>query len=299
MATIFRLISTCVLAGMLGFTARAQTVTAACDGTPTPRTVRIPRGRSDSDERLEEKATEAVKRQAIESCGGSVESQTEVQDAHIVSDSVFWAARGLITSFKILSARLIESQSKDQPAQFTYEYEMTAQVGVKRMIGNPDPDFTVKASMDKPHYLADGKDSARITIMPSQLACIYIFNVASDHSISILYPTRLDPPGENCNKGPTYVFPSDQQIAAGRSLRFSYPNNVESDSATESMHLVATKAPMNLKGYGIAEAIGRPRTAGDTAASTALSQVFADMRRDDVAFSVVSYELDRPAVSSR
>jgi hypothetical protein len=289
-----QLISVVVPVGVSALFAVAQPsapVPWTCDGTQQTKTVSVAMGEGDSIGQLKEKAVAQMKREIIESCGGTVESQTQVLDSAVVEDSILWAARGQITSFEVIEGHVV-SHLGDRGQQMSYSYQMTARVVAAKMAGNEDPVFHVNSVlMDKQAYV-DG-ESARIKVRINQPAYVYIFNVASDHSISLLFPTRIDPTQANAVMPPEFVFPTDQHVSEGRKLRLAYDPSVESDHVTEYMEVLATKVPLDLGGSGIAEAINKPRNAGDTAASTALAKVLIKVKRDNVAFGVAKYELYR------
>jgi hypothetical protein len=121
----------------------------------------------------------------------------------------------------------------------------------------------------------------------------------TDHAISLLFPTRLDAAGSNYIMLPQFVYPTPQHLIEGRKLRLAFDPSVESEHVPEYMKVLATKVPLDLNGSGIEEAINKPRHAGDTAASTALAKVLAKMKRENVAFGVVSYELYRSSTPQR
>ena len=259
-----------------------------CDGTEQAVTTSVAMGTDDPESKGRENAIKEVAREAIEACGGDIESRTQVEDAKVVSDSVLWASRGIVDIGKA-TGHIVPIQ--DKAGKWSYRYELTAFVTPTRMKGTPDRTFSVEVWTDKPKY-SDG-DAVRILGRTTQPAYIYIFNVGSDHSISLLFPTHLDPKGSNRVMPPEFVFPTDQLLSEGRKLRLAYDPSVETEHVTEYMEVLASKEALDLSSSGIAEAIGKPRNVGDTAVSTALAKVLGKMNADTVAFGVAQYELYR------
>jgi hypothetical protein len=254
-----------------------------CDGRPHQNTVSIPWGPNDSMVKLEQMARERAERQVIDACGGSVESRTLVEDAQVVSDSVYLASQGIVTNFEILD--------KHPSRDFSF-FVLTSRITAKRMTGKADPGFRVEASMDKPSY-HDG-ETARITVRLTQPGYVYIFNVGSDDAISLLFPLHVgDTSDDNHVTSPEFRYPTDEQTNAGRRLRFKFDPKIESDVVTERMEILATKKPLDLNGSGIQEALRHPLYAGDTAMSTALGTVLATLGRGNITFAGVHYQVSR------
>ena len=265
---------------------------SGCNGVPIEKQIALAVGRGDTLDQLQQKAEAEAERQVLEeNCGSFVASTTRVDHAKVVEDSVVQASQGLITSIEVTGQGAFESQ-KTPDGKVTNLYKVSFKVGATRMPGAADPGFTVSAKMDKGAY-NDG-DAGRLTVWLSQPSYLYIFNIGSDGSISILFPNRLTK--QNLVGPAPFMFPTEEQLDQGQKLRFAVAPGQESERVTEYMEILATKRELRgLEESPIREAINRPLSIQETAPSTELGKLLlkSGLRRDEIATSTVAYEIYR------
>lgn len=267
-----------------------------CDGTSVEYQVSIPAGEGDTQESLQQRAVAQAEREIIEKfCGSTVTSSTQVADSQVVADSISQASRGLISSLEIVVGGHYESQEeKDHPGRFINLYKLTVRAAPTRMAGADDPNFRVQAYMDKAAYNDGESGQLTVTLEGNDSAYLYIFNVSSDSSISLLFPNRVvkdnyAPPG-------VFYYPSAEQQEQGLKLRFAAAPGQKSEHLREYMEILATKRKLEgLSQSKIQEAINRPLSIRDAAPSTELARLLlkSNLKRDEVSTCFVPYEIYR------
>ena len=272
--------------GLLAFAplARAQ---GGCDGTAVQYSVRVPVGEGDTPETLRASAIQQAQEQIVRQyCGSDVSSTTVLEDSMVASHRVLDVSRGLITSLKMAdNGRFVSGEIKDQPGITANFFELKIEATPRRLPGDPDPAFYVRAAMDRESY-TEG-DTGRIRIELSQTAYVYVFSIGADRSISLLFPTRLEV--DNRRVAGAFQFPTDDS----NPLRFYSLAKQKSRHIREFVLVVATKRPLDLKYSGIAEAVGTPVSVNDTASQFALANSLLKLKRDEVAQAAVAYEIYR------
>jgi len=263
-----------------------------CDGTPVEYSVSIQVGEGDTKESLRQRAKEQAEREIIERyCGSVITSTTQVADSQVVADSILQASRGVITDLEALDGGHYESrEDKDQPGRPVDFYKLTVRATAARMAGTDDPNFKLQAVMNKAEY-SDG-ETGQLTVTLGEPAYLYIFNVGSDSSISILFPNRIFK--DNYVAPGVFHYPSPEQQGQGVNLRFAAAEGQVSQHLREYMEILATKIPLDLSQSKIREAINRPLSIRDTAPNTELAKLLLKLHRDQVTATTVAYEIYRP-----
>jgi hypothetical protein len=214
-----------------------------------------------------------------------------VADSQVVADSILQASRGLITALDIIGGDHYESrEDKGQPGKFGDFYTLTVRATATRMAGADDPKFTLQASMNKAEY-SDG-EAGQLTVILGERAYLYIFNVYSDSSISLLFPNRVFK--DNHVAPGVFHYPSPEQQEQGVKLRFAAAEGQTSQHLREYIEILATKVPLDLSQSKIREAINRPVPIRDAAPNTELARLLLKLRRDQVTATTVAYEIYRP-----
>jgi hypothetical protein len=200
------------------------------------------------------------------------------------------ASRGVITNLETIGGGHYESrEDKDHPGASMDFYNLTVRATATRMAGADDPNFKLQATMDKAVY-SDG-EAGQLTVTLGEPAYLYIFNVSSDRSISLLFPNRIF---KNNYVAPgVFDFPSLEQQEQGVILRFAAAAGQASQHLREYMEILATKVPLDLSQSKIREAINRPLSMRDTAPSTELARLLLKLHRDQVTATTVAYEIYR------
>jgi hypothetical protein len=201
------------------------------------------------------------------------------------------ASRGVITNLEPLDAGHYESrEDKGQPGRSADFYKLTVRATAARMPGSDDPNFKLQASMDKAQY-SDG-EAGQLTVTLGEPAYLYIFNVGSDSSISLLFPNRIFK--DNYVAPGVFHYPSPEQQGQGVNLKFAAAEGQASQHLREYMEILATKIPLDLSQSKIREAINRPLSIRDTAPNTELARLLLKLHRDQVTATTVAYEIYRP-----
>jgi Domain of unknown function (DUF4384) len=122
--------------------------------------------------------------------------------------------------------------------------------GVIRETEGSDPSFNLNAGINQSVF-NDG-DSLEIHVRSTKNCYLSIFNILEDQKIIRLFPNHLS--GNNyLPEDKNYIFPGSKDHKKGIDLRVQLPRNKA--SVTESIYVLATLQPLNLKSVHAQEAI--------------------------------------------
>ena len=182
----------------------------------------------DPPKEMKEKAINDAKRQAVETAVGTfISSYTVVSNAQLAEDLVRASVRGRIESFELLS---IESDRDN-----LLHWHARIKALVRPVFPEKGDRIQVKLSLSKTR-LKEGEE-VRISYQANTDCYVYIYSIAADNSVTLLFPNKLYP-DNHITAETGYVFPPEE---CPIKLRAQCLPGYQEPVATEKVKIIATK----------------------------------------------------------
>jgi hypothetical protein len=204
-----------------------------------------------------------AQRKAVESAVGTfVKSTRLVSDRQFASEEMYARIQGRIERLTVLST------DRDQGDANTYHVRIKALVSP--VVSEAEADIAVKATVAKSELLEG--DATSVVYQSSADGYVYIFCIATDNSVTLLFPDETHP-DNHVQAGTGYVFPP-----AGSGIRLAAARLPQAGAAPaiERIRVVVTKNREQLleKSFGDGRSL---RTSRDTGSSGDLTRRLAQI----------------------
>jgi hypothetical protein len=289
---------------------------------------------SDSLESAEKNAEHQAILNVYHSCGGVVRGQTRVENSALKSDVVLMASR-ILLKIKLVGYGMNSEPPVHALGTGADYYRSTWEAVGSALPGESDEHFSVTAQL----LLADPRDQnltptdsfrdceagkLAITIANSHPPTyLYIFNIAADESIRLVFPVTKDRelwrnsgrPGDvNEVLEGVYTFPKDN-LKDRPPLVFRYipvkgRTALTTTAVTEGFQILATKKPLQLTSClgqrsdskssatnCFIEATSLENLTTEADVGTALAEVLRGLRADEVTTTELTYQMLGPVKS--
>ncbi|MBI5467831.1 MAG: flagellar assembly protein T N-terminal domain-containing protein [Deltaproteobacteria bacterium] len=186
------------------------------------------------------RARKDAERNAIEQAVGTfVKSHSVVANYQLAEDLTYASVRGRIEKVEVVR-EWRDEQDKDI-------YRVMVKALVQPVYPEKGEGFSIKLALSKP-VLNEG-DEVRIFYQADKDAYVYIFVIAADGSVTLLFPNSLN--RDNLVKpGVAYQFPLTD---SGVSLKAAFLPGFKGDSAEETVKVMATRKKEEIISLGFKE----------------------------------------------
>lgn len=237
-------------------------------------------GDFDTPNEVKERALRDAQKNALEmAVGVFIKSRTLVSNSQLAEDLVYASVRGRIEKSKILQ------EGWDEKDRAVYR------VKIKALIEPVYPEkgggLTVKLFLSKTDLKAG--EEVRIYYEPSKDCYIYLFSVASDGSVTLLFPNSREPNNFAASNKVIEFPPKGSPI---RLTAEFLPGSAE-NTAEERIKLIATRKKQDLIPLGFQEGMFKVYDAGSTGMISDLVRRLNHLEPADWTEATVVYTLTR------
>ena len=237
-------------------------------------------GEMDTPKEVRERAKRDAEIKAVEKAVGTfIKSHTLVSNSQLAEDLIYAAVRGKITKLEIVSS--------DWDAKARNLYRVSIRALVEPVYPERGEGLAVKLSLSKTE-LREG-DEVRIFYQVSRDAHVYIFSIASDGSVTLLFPNSHAP--DNFIKaGKPHQFPPAE---GGIRLKAMFLPGFKDLSAEERIKIIATRQKEELLPLGFREGVFQAYDARSTGMINDLVKRLTTIEPTDWAEATAGYVLRR------
>lgn len=208
-------------------------------------------GEMDTLKEVKDRAKRDAQTKAVEMAIGTfVRSHTLVSNSQVADDLIYAAVRGKITKVEIISSGW---DDKDRNL-----YRMKIRALVKPVYPEKGGGLAAKVSLSKAD-LREG-EAVNIFYQLNRDCYVYIFSVAADGSVTLLFPNS-SAPDSYTRAGQAYTFPPR---GGPIKLKAMFLPNFKGKLAEEKIKLIATREKQDLLPLGFREGIFQVYDAAST-----------------------------------
>jgi len=199
-------------------------------------------GEIETQKEVKDRARRDAQNKAAEKAVGTfIKSHTLVSNFQIAEDLIYAAVRGKITKEEIITS--------DWDAKERNLYRIRIKALVEPVYPERGEGLSIKLSLSKID-LKEGEE-VKVFYQVSEDAYVYIFSVAADGSVTLLFPNS-NMPDNFTRAGRAYQFPpADSRIH----LKAIFLPNQKEASAEEKIKIIATRQKEALLSIGFKEGI--------------------------------------------
>ncbi|MBN2570264.1 MAG: DUF4384 domain-containing protein [Deltaproteobacteria bacterium] len=199
-------------------------------------------GEMDTPKEVRNRAKRDAENKAVEKAVGTfIKSHTLVSNSQLVEDLIYAAVRGKIANEEIISS--------NWDAKERNLYKVTIRALVEPVYPEKGEGLSAKIHLSKTN-LKEG-DEVQVFYQVSKDSYVYIFSIAADGSVTLLFPNTTTP--DNFTKaGEPYQFPPAESSIH---LKAMFLPNFKEVSAEERIKIIATLQKEELLPLGFREGI--------------------------------------------
>ena len=199
-------------------------------------------GEMDTLKEVKARAKQDAQRKAVEMAVGTfIKSHTLVSNSQVAEDLIYAAVRGKITKEEIVSS--------DWDTKERNLYRVKIKALVEPVYPEKGEGFAVKLHLSKTD-LKEG-DEVQLFYETSNDAYVYIFSVAVDGSVTLLFPNSTMPENFTQAGKPCPFPPADSRIH----LKAMFLQDYKEATAEERIKIIATRQKEDLLALGFREGI--------------------------------------------
>lgn len=234
-------------------------------------------GEAETPIEVKARAKRDAEQKAVEQAVGVfIKAHTFVSNAQIADDMVYAAVRGKINKVEVLSS------DWDNDDKNIYRVKIKALI--EPVLPEKGAGFGIKLSLSKTE-LKEG-DEVRVFYEPSADCYVYIFSVAADGSVTLLFPNSINT-DNGIKSGKTYTFPSDVRIKLKAELLPGYAK------AEEKIKIIATRKKEDIVPLGFQEGFFKVYDAKSTGMISDLAKKLNQLEPIDWAEAQAVYRLSK------
>ncbi|MCM0080562.1 DUF4384 domain-containing protein [Geomonas sp. Red32] len=231
----------------------------------------------DPPKEVMERARNEAKRRAVdEAVGTFLRSHTLVSNGQLEEEFTYAQVRGRIEEVKILG----EERDREDPNLFRVKLKALVSPVLPQERG-----LEIKLALSR-HELKEG-DRIQIHYQVNADSYVYIFSIAADNSVTLLFPNRLLH-DNHARAGTGYVFPPDN---ASIHLEANSLPGMRNKPSREKVKLIATRGREILLEKGFQEGIFQVYDARSTGLVGDLARKLNQLEATDWGEAVTSYTI--------
>lgn len=234
----------------------------------------------DTLKEVKARARQDAQSKAVEMAVGTfIKSHTLVSNSQVAEDLIYAAVRGIITEEEIITS--------DWDATQRNLYKVKIKALVEPVYPEKGEGLIVKLFLSKTD-LKEG-DNVQIFYQSSKDSYVYIFSIAADGSVTLLFP-NFGTPVNFIKSGKPYQFPpADNHIH----LKAMFLPNYKEASAEERIKIIATRQKEDLITLGFQEGIFHVYDANSTGMIGDLVRRLNQIEPTDWAEATAVYTINR------
>lgn len=199
-------------------------------------------GEIETPKEVVERAKRDAQSRAIEQAVGAfIKSHTLVSNSQLSEDLIYAAVRGKIEQVEIIK------EGWDENERTLYRIKIKALI--KPVYPEKGEGISLKLSLSKTS-INEG-DKVKIYYEPNSDCYIYIFSIAADGSVTLLFPNSIEP-DNSVKAGKTYEFPAEGSKIM---LQARFLSGYTKDTAEERIKIIATRQKEEIIPLGFKEGL--------------------------------------------
>jgi hypothetical protein len=237
-------------------------------------------GEMDTPREVRERALRNAENKAVEEAVGTfIKSHTLVSNSQVAEDLIYAAVRGKISRKEIVSS--------DWDAKARYLYRVRIKALVEPVYPEKGEGLVARLSLSRTD-LKEG-DEVQIFYQVSRDAYVYIFSIAADGSVTLLFP-NTGTPDPFTRAGKPHTFPPEKGPVRLKAL---FLPDCKEAAVEERIKIIATRQKEDLLPLGFREGIFQVYDARSTGMISDLVRRLARIEPTDWAEATSTYTLRR------